>query len=619
MKLIKIDHTVKSILIFSDMVYYHHDRFPIQELDRYFEQKLKRNPDYFEGMEEKIKQAILLAHQQNIGNRDLELELDLNLYPPIVARAVLTSTQNRNLLREQLKNKVSIPFLKQNPALSWEIIEDYLFCLFSTRNILRIFEELKAFNVPELTELVAEKIPTSLIDECLSKQVVLEGFGQNLNLTHSQMNILIQGEYVDACAMLARRSDLPVEIFETLAKSSFKKVIDNLSYSHMMTRVAFDALLAKERWDVIKPHHIEQFIEKSFVDEYIQKSISPNSEIKIGRTSLLLHIMAKFPTRLLDEAHAQLILQSGMISLDEILAEFTSFESVMRQLGSELVQDNITNLAKEAVKKTLPKNPHLTDEIIREIIQTCGLQNAECFFPFLSSIKSVSYMRELYALNTYHHAGICYGLIKNPNLPEDLLADIAKENPHLLRVVIERITSPELIHSSVAKEISLNINFQSGYVDIIRSVIQKLSSKTPFPEVMAKLLKASNLAHLGLIKNPHLPLDIELKFSKMKSENGLIALAKWTTREEVMRALLNKSYEVRFALSCNPFVPPFILEQLIDEDDLSLCESIAQHHNIDENVVVHLERMQSDIINQALNSNPSYIALDDKDLYLEDL
>ena len=255
---------------------------------------------------------------------------------------------------------------------------------------------------------------------------------------------------------------------------------------------------------MIKPYHIEQFIEKSFVDEYIQKSISSNSEIKIGRTSLL-HIMAKFPARLLDEAHAQLILQSGMISLDEILAEFTSFESVMRQLGSELVQDNITNLAKEAVKKTLPKNPHLTDEIIREIIQTCGLQNAECFFPFLSSIKSVSYMRELYALNTYHHAGICYGLIKNPNLPEDLLADIAKENPHLLRVVIERITSPELIHSSVAKEISLNINFQSGYVDIIRSVIQKLSSKTPFPEVMAKLLKASNLAHLGLIKNPHPP------------------------------------------------------------------------------------------------------------------
>ena len=79
-------------------------------------------------------------------------------------------------MREQLKNKANIPFLKRNPALSWEIIEDYLFCLFSTRNILRIFEELKAFNVPELTELVAEKIPTSLIDECLSKQVVLEGF-----------------------------------------------------------------------------------------------------------------------------------------------------------------------------------------------------------------------------------------------------------------------------------------------------------------------------------------------------------------------------------------------------------------------------------------------------------
>mgnify|MGYP001677242396 CR=1 FL=1 len=74
------------------MVYYHHDRFPIQELDRYFEQKLKRNPDYFKGMEEKIKQAISLAHQRNIGNRDLELELDLNLYPSIVARAVLTST-----------------------------------------------------------------------------------------------------------------------------------------------------------------------------------------------------------------------------------------------------------------------------------------------------------------------------------------------------------------------------------------------------------------------------------------------------------------------------------------------------------------------------------------------
>ena len=105
----------------------------------------------------------------------------------------------------------------------------------------------------------------------------------------------------------------------------------------------------------------------------------------------------------------------------------------------------------------------------------------------------------------------------------------------------------------------------------------------------------------------------------MKSENGLITLAKWTTHEEVMRALLNKSYEVCFALSCNPFVPPFILEQLIDEDDLSLCESIAQHHNIDENVVVHLERMQSDIINQALNSNPSYITLDNDDLYLEDL
>ena len=76
------------------MVYYHHDRFPIQELDRYFEQKLKRNPDYFEGMEEKIKQAILLAHQQNIGNRDLELELDLSLYPPIVARAVLDCCVN---------------------------------------------------------------------------------------------------------------------------------------------------------------------------------------------------------------------------------------------------------------------------------------------------------------------------------------------------------------------------------------------------------------------------------------------------------------------------------------------------------------------------------------------
>ena len=98
-----------------------------------------------------------------------------------------------------------------------------------------------------------------------------------------------------------------------------------------------------------------------------------------------------------------------------------------------------------------------------------------------------------------------------------------------------------------------------------------------------------------------------------------MALAKWTTHEEVMRTLLNKSYEVCFALSCNPFVPPFILEQLIDEDDLSLCESIAQHHNIDENVVIHLERMQFDIINRALNSNPSYITLNNEDLYLEDL
>lgn len=619
MKLIKIDQTVKPILILSDMVYYHHDRFPIQELDRYFEQKLKRNSDYFEGMEEKIKQAILFAHQRNIGNRDLELELDLNLYPPIVARAVLTSTQNRNLLREQLKNKVSIPFLKQNPALSWEIIEDYLFCLFSTRNILRIFEELKAFNVPELTELVAEKIPTSLIDECLSKQVVFEGFGKNPNLTPSQMHRLIQGEYVDACAMLARRSDLPTDIFEALTLIPSKKVIDNLKHSNMMTLVAFNALLAKERWDVIKPHYIERFIKKSFVDEYIQKSLSPNSEVKIGNQFLLLHVMVKFPAKLLDEAHAQLMLQSSLISINEILAEFTSFESIMRQLGLELSQNNITNLAKEAIMRALPKNSHLTDEIIREIIQACGLQHAERFFPFVSSIKNVSYMRELYALNTYQHAGICYGLVKNPNLPEDLLVDIAKEYPHLLDVVIERIISPELIHSNVAKEIALNIDFQGGYVDILRSVAQKLSNKTPLPEVMEKLLKTSNLARLELIKNPHLPLEIELRFSKMKSENGLIALAKWTAHEEVMRTLLNKSYEVRFALSCNPFVPPFILEQLINEDDLSLCESIAQHHNIDENVVVHLERMQSDIINRALNSNPSYITLDDEDLYLEDL
>lgn len=197
-------------------------------------------------MEEKIKQAILLAHQKNVGNRDLELELDLNLYPPIVVHAALTTTQNRNLLREQLKNKVSIPFLKQNPALSWEIIEDYLFFLFSTRNILRIFEELKAFNVPELTELVAEKIPTLFIDECLSKQVVFEGFGKNPNLTPSQMHRLIQGEYVDACAMLARRSDLPTDIFEALTLIPSKKVIDNLKHSNMMTLVAFNALLAKE-------------------------------------------------------------------------------------------------------------------------------------------------------------------------------------------------------------------------------------------------------------------------------------------------------------------------------------------------------------------------------------
>ena len=370
---------------------------------------------------------------------------------------------------------------------------------------------------------------------------------------------------------------------------------------------------------MIKPHHIEQFIEKSFVDEYIQKSFSSNLEVKIGNNSLLLHMMAKFPAQLLDEAHAQLMLQSSLISINEILAEFTPFESIMRQLGSELAQDNITDLAKEAIMRALPKNPHLTDEIIREIIQECGLQHAERFFPFVSSIKSVSYMRELYALNTYHHGGICFGLIKNPHLPEDLLVDIAKEYPHLLDVVIERITSPELIHSNVAKEIALNIDFQGGYVDILRYVAQKLSNKTPFSDVMLKLLKETKLAYLGLIKNPHTPIDIELKLAKMKSETTLIELAKWTTHEEVMRALLNKSYEVCFALSCNPFVPPFILEQIIDGDGLSLCESIAQHHNIDENVVIHLERMQSDIINRVLNSNPSYIALDDKNLYLEDL
>ena len=176
MKILNIDCVREPIVIFSDMVHLCNDSFPIRELDSYIQKKLKRDTDSFDGLEEKIKQAILFAHQRNIGNRDLELELDLNLYPPIVVRAVLTSTQNRNLLREQLKNKASIPFLKQNPSLSWEIIEDYLFFLFSTHNILRIFEELKAFNVPELTELVAEKIPTSFIDECLSKQVVLEGF-----------------------------------------------------------------------------------------------------------------------------------------------------------------------------------------------------------------------------------------------------------------------------------------------------------------------------------------------------------------------------------------------------------------------------------------------------------
>jgi len=130
MKILNIDHVRERIVIFSDMVHLCNDCFPIQELDRYFEQKLKRNPDYFDGMEEKIKQAILLAHQKNIGNRDLELELDLNLYPPIVARAVLSSTQNKSMLREQLKNKANILFLKRNPALTWEIIEDYLFFLF---------------------------------------------------------------------------------------------------------------------------------------------------------------------------------------------------------------------------------------------------------------------------------------------------------------------------------------------------------------------------------------------------------------------------------------------------------------------------------------------------------
>lgn len=76
------------------MVHLCNDRFPIREIDSYFEQKSKRNPDYFDGLEEKIKQAILFAHQRNIGNRDLELELDLNLYPPIVARAVLDCCVN---------------------------------------------------------------------------------------------------------------------------------------------------------------------------------------------------------------------------------------------------------------------------------------------------------------------------------------------------------------------------------------------------------------------------------------------------------------------------------------------------------------------------------------------
>ena len=164
MKILNIDCVREPIVIFSDMVHLCNDSFPIRKLDSYIQQKLERNPDYFERLEEKIKQVILFAHQRNIGNRDLELELDLNLYPPIVARAVLSSTQNKSMLREQLKNKANILFLKRNPALTWGIIEDYLFFLFSTRNILRIFEELKAFNVPELTELDAEKIPTSLID-----------------------------------------------------------------------------------------------------------------------------------------------------------------------------------------------------------------------------------------------------------------------------------------------------------------------------------------------------------------------------------------------------------------------------------------------------------------------
>ena len=618
MKILNIDCVREPIVIFSDMVHLCNDSFPIRKLDSYIQQKLERNPDYFERLEEKIKQVILFAHQRNIGNRDLELELDLNLYPPIVARAVLSSTQNKSMLREQLKNKANILFLKRNPALTWGIIEDYLFFLFSTRNILRIFEELKAFNVPELTELVAEKIPTSLIDECLSKQVVLEGFGQNLNLTHSQMHRLIQGEYVDACAMLARRSDLPTDVFEALALIPSKKVIDNLKHSNMMTPVAFEELLMAWGENAIAPHYIEQFIQKSFVDEHIQFIIAKNQESG-SQNFPFFDVIAKFPARLLDEEHAQLIAQCGIIPITQNLVQYTPFESIMYQIGLHALQDDVTELAQNAVMNGLSKNPNLTDKVIRDIIQVGGILKLPIFSPLLFAIKDVNYIKEIYNIDTYYHGQICRELIRNPNLPDDMLIDIAKENPHLLKSIVKRILSPKLMHSDIAKQIALNIDFQGGYVDILRSVAQKLSNKTPFPDVMLKLLKETKLSYLELIKNPHIPIDIELKLAKMKSETTLTTLAKWTTHEEVMRALLNKSYEVCFALSCNPFVPPFILEQLIDEDDLSLCESIAKHHNIDENVVIHLERMQSDIINRALNSNPSYITLDNEDLYLEDL
>lgn len=501
MKILNIDCVREPILIFSDMVYYHHDRFPIQELDRYFERKLERNPDYFDGLEEKIKQAILLAHQKNVGNRDLELELDLNLYPPIVARAVLTSTQNRNLLREQLKNKASLPFLKQNPLLSWEIIEDYLFFLFSTRNILRIFEELKIFNVPELTELVAEKIPTSFIDECLSKQVVFEGFGKNPNLTSSQMHRLIQGEYVDACAMLARRNDLPTDVFDALALIPSKKVIDNLKHSKMMTSVAFEELLMAWGENAIAPHYIEQFIQKSFVDEHIQFIIAKNQESG-SQNFPFFDVIAKFPARLLDEEHAQLIAQCGIIPITQNLAQHTPFESIMLQIGLHALQDDVTELAQNTVMNGLSRNLNLTDKVIRDIVQVGGILKLPIFSPLLSAIKDVNYIKEIYNIDTYYHGQICRELIKNPNLPDEMLIDIAKENPHLLKSTVKCILSPKLLYSDIAKQIALNIDFQGGYVDILRSVAQKLSNKTPFPDVMLKLLKETKLAYLDLIKNP---------------------------------------------------------------------------------------------------------------------